>query len=68
MAKSKQVLTVKDIAEYLDVHPMTIYKYVKEGKIPAFKIGASWRIKKDSIQKWIAENEEKGRENGKYKE
>lgn len=57
MAKAKQVMTVKEIAEYLDVHPMTIYKYVQEGKIPAFKIGASWRIRRDSIKKWMDENE-----------
>ena len=59
MAKAKQVMTVKEIAEYLDVHPMTIYKYVQEGKIPAFKIGASWRIRKESIKKWMDENEHK---------
>ncbi len=59
MAKSKQVMTVKEIAEYLDVHPMTIYKYVQDGKIPAFKIGASWRIRRDSIKKWMEENEHK---------
>ena len=57
MAKSKQVMTVKDVASYLDVHPMTIYKYVKDGRIPAFKIGNSWRIRKDSMQKWIKQNE-----------
>ena len=67
MAKSKQVLTVRDVAEFMDVHPMTIYKYVKEGKIPAFKIGANWRIRRDSIKKWISENEKqltKGGANG----
>jgi excisionase family DNA binding protein len=52
-------MTVKEIAEYLDVHPMTIYKYVQDGKIPAFKIGASWRIRRDSIKRWIDENENK---------
>lgn len=57
MAKAKQVMTIRDIAEYMDVHPMTIYKYVKQGKIPAFKIGASWRIRKDSIKKWMEESE-----------
>ena len=61
MAKSKEVLTVKDVAEYLDVHPMTIYKYVQDGKIPAFKVGASWRVRKDSIQKWISESEKNGK-------
>lgn len=52
-------MTVKEIAEYLGVHPMTIYKYVKDGKIPAFKIGTSWRIRRDSIKKWMDENEYK---------
>ncbi len=59
MTKAKQVMTVKEIAEYLGVHPMTIYKYVQNGKIPAFKIGASWRIRRDSIKKWMDENEHK---------
>lgn len=59
MTRSKQVMTVKDIADYLDVHPMTIYKYVREGKIPAFKIGTSWRIRKDSIKKWMEQNEQR---------
>ena len=59
MAKFKQVMTVKEIAEYLGVHPMTIYKNVQKGKIPAFKIGASWRIRRDSIKKWMDENEHK---------
>ncbi|MFA5389106.1 MAG: helix-turn-helix domain-containing protein [Candidatus Omnitrophota bacterium] len=59
MTKPKQVMTVREIAEYLDVHPMTIYKYVQDGKIPAFKIGASWRIRRDSIKKWMEENEHK---------
>ena len=57
MANTKKVLTVKDVADYLDVHPMTVYKHVKCGKIPAFKVGASWRIRKDPIQKWISESE-----------
>ena len=61
MTKAKQVMTVKDVAEYLDVHPMTIYKYVRDGRIPAFKIGDSWRIRKDAMQKWISENEGKNR-------
>lgn len=58
MAKAKQVMTVKDIAEYLDMHPMTIYKFVREGRIPAFKVGTSWRIKRESIQRWIKEHEQ----------
>ncbi|MFH1478170.1 MAG: helix-turn-helix domain-containing protein [Candidatus Omnitrophota bacterium] len=59
MAKRKEILTIKDVAEFLGVHPMTIYKYVKGGKFPAFKIGTSWRVKRHSIDKWIEQNEKK---------
>ncbi|MBU4589740.1 MAG: helix-turn-helix domain-containing protein [Candidatus Omnitrophica bacterium] len=57
MTKSKQIMTVKGVADYLDVHPMTIYKYVKDGRIPAFKVGDSWRIRRNSIDKWIKDSE-----------
>lgn len=62
MRRGKEVFTIKDVADYLDVHPMTIYKYVKQDKIPAFKIGTSWRIRKEAIHQWIEENEQKRRE------
>jgi len=62
MAKTREVLTIKGVAEYLNVHPMTIYKYVKEGKIPAFKIGTSWRIRRGSMEAWMEENEQQRKE------
>jgi len=58
VAKPKEVMTIKDVAHFLDVHPMTVYKHVKGGKIPAFKVGANWRIRRNSIRKWIDENEQ----------
>ncbi len=57
MAKIKEIMTVKEVAEFLGVHPMTIYKYVRQGKIPGFKIGADWRFNKMSIEKWMVEKE-----------
>lgn len=55
--KTKNVWTVEDVAEYLDVHAMTVYRYAKSGKIPAFKIGSDWRFNKDSIDSWIKDKE-----------
>ena len=52
----KTVLTIKDVAKYLDVHTATIYKYAQQGKIPAFKIGSDWRFHRKFIDQWI-ENE-----------
>lgn len=53
MIEDKAVLNLKEVAEYLHIHPMTVYRYAKAGKIPAFKIGTDWRFYKKSIDEWI---------------
>lgn len=53
------MMTLKELAEYLKMKEVTIYKHAQEGKIPAFKVGSKWRFKKETIDKWI-EKQEKG--------
>lgn len=48
-------MTAKEVATYLHVHPLTVHKYAREGKIPAFKIGTDWRFHKKYIERWIRE-------------
>ena len=55
MAKSKEIWTTKEVAEYLNIHPLTVHKYAREGKIPAFKIGTDWRFHRKYIERWIKE-------------
>ena len=55
MKRDKMILTAKEVAEYLNIHPLTVHKYAREGKIPAFKIGTDWRFHKRFIEKWIKE-------------
>lgn len=50
-----EILTVKQLANYLQMDEHTIYRLAKSGKIPAMKIGAEWRFKKNLIDKWIEE-------------
>ena len=50
-----EVLTVKDISDLLRVHPSTVYKLSREGKIPRFRVGNEWRFRKDVILRWIVE-------------
>ena len=54
-ALGHEILTVKDVCELLKVNQGTLYKLIKEGRIPAFKIGSEWRFQKDQIVHWIAE-------------
>lgn len=51
--KEKEIMTVKQVAEYLQMDEHTIYKLSRSGKIPAIKIAGQWRFKKDLIDKWI---------------
>ncbi|RJP28852.1 MAG: DNA-binding protein [Candidatus Omnitrophota bacterium] len=51
--KDKEILTAKEVADYLNLHPLTVHRYARDGRIPAFKIGADWRFHKKYIEKWI---------------
>jgi excisionase family DNA binding protein len=48
-----QVLTIQELSEYLKVPKSTLYKLVREGKIPRQKIGRHWRFHKEAIDRWL---------------
>tara|TARA_R110002049_G_scaffold102595_1_gene248245 strand:+ start:12843 stop:13019 length:177 start_codon:yes stop_codon:yes gene_type:complete len=50
---SDQIMTVKEVAAYLKVNERTVYRMATAGKIPGFKVGASWRFKHSEIEHWI---------------
>jgi len=41
------------LARYLRCHPSTVYRLLKRGQIPAFKIGSDWRFQKSVIDGWL---------------
>jgi excisionase family DNA binding protein len=49
----KEIMTVTQVAEYLQISEITTYKLVNEGKIKAFKIGRHWRVKKEDLSEFI---------------
>ncbi|MBU1894718.1 MAG: helix-turn-helix domain-containing protein [Candidatus Omnitrophota bacterium] len=53
------VMTVPEVATYLKMKTVTIYKHAQGGKIPAFKVGSKWRFKKETIDKWIEKQEKR---------
>jgi len=50
-----EILTLKEVAEYLKLAEKTAYRLAAEGKLPGFKVGGSWRFRKEDIESWIAE-------------
>ncbi len=50
----EDILTIKEVGKHLKVAERTLYRLAQEGKIPPFKVGASWRfIKRADIDAWI---------------
>ena len=58
-----QIMTTKEVAEYLRLHEITVCKYAAEGKIPAIRIGRVCRFDKEAIDAWTCggQNNPKGR-------
>ena len=55
MAEDRGSPDGKRCLDLLRVHPSTLYKMIKEGKVPTFRIGSKWRFRKDAILRWMAE-------------
>ncbi len=51
--KPGDVLTIEELAAYLKIPKSTLYKLVREGKIPSQKIGRHWRFRKGAIDHWL---------------
>ena len=54
-----EFLTAEEVAEYLRLPLSTVYKLVQDKRLPGFKVGKHWRFRKDSIEKWIKDQERK---------
>jgi excisionase family DNA binding protein len=50
-----RLLTVDQVAEHLQLHPATIRRYIKEGKLAAAKFGTVWRISQEDLEELIRE-------------
>ncbi len=48
-----RVLTVRELAGYLRVHQTTVYRLLREHKLPAFRVGADWRFNREAIERWM---------------
>ena len=58
-AMSDEILTLKEVAEYLKLAEKTAYRLVAEDKLPGFKVGGSWRLKRQDVQQWIEEQKKR---------
>ncbi|MFU7369525.1 methylation-associated defense system helix-turn-helix domain-containing protein MAD1 [Pseudomonas aeruginosa] len=52
--QSDEILTLEEVAAYLKAGRRTVYRLAAEGKIPAFKLGGTWRFRRTELDQWIA--------------
>jgi len=53
LANQKEYLSVADMAAEFGIHEMTFYRMIRDKKIPAFKIGSQWRVRRQDLNKWL---------------
>jgi len=52
----EQLLTIKEVAEYLNIDRFTVYRLLAQKKLPAFKVGNQWRFHRKMIEAWLRKN------------
>jgi excisionase family DNA binding protein len=62
MASEDDIFTIKELSEHLRVHPTTIYRLLRQGRLPGFRVGSNWRFSREAIEQW--EREQAGRSTG----
>jgi len=53
MDEEKEIMTISQVAKYLQISEVTTYRLVQDNKIPAFKVGRGWRVKKEDLNEFI---------------
>jgi excisionase family DNA binding protein len=55
----RKFLTVDELSEYLHVHKTTIYRMLKQEKLPGFRVGTDWRFDLDVVEQWVRDQKNK---------
>ena len=55
-ARKSNLMTIEEVAEYLRVHTSTVYRLVRQGALPAVKIGKQWRVDRETLAEWLRES------------
>ena len=53
MPETPEVMDIRGAARYLGISRETLYKYVCNDRLPAFKLGNRWRFKKTVLDRWM---------------
>ena len=52
---TEKLLTSEQVSQILQIHPFTVLKYIKEGKLKGIKLGRVWRIRESDVEIFLEE-------------
>ena len=52
----ERLLSVEDICQYLGLSRDTVYKWIENKGLPAYRLGRLWKFKKEDVDKWLEQN------------
>lgn len=67
MAETREVMDIREASQYLGVSRETLYKYVYEERIPAFKLGNRWKFKKTVLDRWMEKQSTQHEERARHR-
>jgi len=60
---SRPAMTVRDVAESLNVNEKTVYRLAQNGELPGFKVAGAWRFQRADLERWIEERKQDAKGN-----
>jgi excisionase family DNA binding protein len=66
MMEAREVMNIRQASQYLGVSPDTLYRYICEGEVPAFKLGNRWKLKKTILDRWMERKMSQGQAERKH--
>ncbi len=67
MMELREVMDIREASQYLGVSRETLYKYISEERLPAFKLGNRWKFKKTVLDRWMEKQSTRHEERGERK-
>lgn len=53
--EERTFLTPQEVSDLLRISTQTVRRWIKEGRLPAYKVGRAWRIKEGDLNRWLNE-------------
>jgi excisionase family DNA binding protein len=53
MGNDEKYISIEEIARRLEVNSSTVYRLVRDGQLPGFKVGGQWRFSEEMLREWV---------------